>query len=187
MPAGLDANSGSLLKVIGDHHLQQQASIDITLPPGLLGRSIHAAWTPAATTLTGHASRYGLRLPLEQTHTILLLAPETMLQHLPLEHVFPPILANLSRAIKLCNDSEQLAISLQAERNQVMVQLTGRSASTRPCSMPCRLPCSTRTPADAIWVATRPFPARWACSQSTSSARRRRSMAGRTGQHVYPE
>jgi hypothetical protein len=32
-----------------------------------------------------------------------------MLQHMPLEHVFPPILANLSRAIKLCNDSEQLA------------------------------------------------------------------------------
>jgi PAS domain S-box-containing protein len=66
---------------------------------------------------------YGLRLPLEQTHTIMLLAPETMLQHMPLEHVFPPILANLSRAIKLCNDSEQLAINLQAERNQVMVQL----------------------------------------------------------------
>lgn len=122
---GPDASSGQLLKVIGDHHLQQQARQDIALPPGLLGRNIHAACDPALLAkLTGQPRyQYGLRLPLEQHYTILLLAPETMLQHLPLEHVFPPILSNLARAIKLCQDSEQLAEALQRERNQAKAEL----------------------------------------------------------------
>lgn len=122
---GTDAGSGKLLKVIGDHHLQQQAGQDIPLPPGLLGRNIHAACDPALLAqLTGQPRyQYGLRLPLEQHYSILLLAPVAMLQHLPLEHVFPPILSNLARAIKLCHDSEQLAEALQRERNQAKAEL----------------------------------------------------------------
>ena len=124
-PDGQNADSGTLLKVIGDHQLQQQSGRGIALPPVLLGRNIQAELSAdLLQRFTGEDRyHYGLRLPLDQGHTIMLLAPEIMLPQMPLEHVFPPILANLARAIKLCNDSEQLASKLQTERNQVMIQL----------------------------------------------------------------
>lgn len=123
--AGPDVSHGQLLKVIGDHQLQQQVGQLLSLPAGLLGHGIYAGFPqPLLESFTGQARyQYGLRLPLEQHHTILLLAPQPMLQQLPLEHVFPPVLSNLARAIKLCHDSEQLAASMQDERNQAKAAL----------------------------------------------------------------
>jgi PAS domain-containing protein len=122
-PDGLDANSGSLLKVIGDHQLQQQASIGIALPPGcwaatfrpnrrrllqrLPARTATVRPAPAAgTNPHHHAAGTGNHVAAHAAGTCVSAHP-----------------GQLSRAIKLCNDSEQLAINLQAERNQVMVQL----------------------------------------------------------------
>ncbi|PXX51257.1 HD domain-containing phosphohydrolase [Aquitalea magnusonii] len=124
-PLGLDAGHGRVLKVIGDHLLQQQQGEDIALPPGLLGRTIRSDLPQALLQDFTGQPRYqcGLRLPLDPQHTILLLAPTPLLQQLPLEHVFPPVLANLSRAIKLCQDSEQLAETMQRERNQAKAAL----------------------------------------------------------------
>ena len=124
-PEGVDACHGQLLKVIGDHILQQRGSQSMDLPAGLLGRSICSRFDlDILQRFTGQIRyQYGLRLPLQQHYTILLLAPAPMLQQLPLEHVFPPVLANLARAIKLCHDSEQLADTMQRERNQAKAEL----------------------------------------------------------------
>ncbi|WP_293762682.1 HD domain-containing phosphohydrolase [uncultured Aquitalea sp.] len=125
-PEGAATDYATLLKAIGDHALQQRAGERIAIPAGLLGKNIAPLdKAELLASLTGHDRyRFCLRLPVEQRYTILLLGLAPLSDNIPYDHVFPPVLANLSRAIQLCQDSERLAEAKEKEHRAMQAQLT---------------------------------------------------------------
>jgi len=119
--------AGSLAACIGDHRLLVRRGETVVLPAALLQGEV-ALLTEAGQLLTplfGEGGRYGcvLKLPIDRTATILLLAPQVPDSTLPLEAIFQPVLANLARAIMLCRNNDRLEAALISDRDRAQAEL----------------------------------------------------------------
>ncbi len=111
--------------VIGDHLLEQRSGQILELPATLTDNSIellNATALPADLNINGKY-HYCLKLPIDDTSLILLLSPHKPTSKLPLTQIFKPVLANLSRSILLCRNSEQLTRTLESDRDQARSDL----------------------------------------------------------------
>ncbi|MEN8177657.1 MAG: response regulator [Pseudomonadota bacterium] len=116
---------GRIANVIGDHLLEQRNGQLVELPTTSAGNTIELLeHTKLPADLNRNEKyRYCLQLPIDGTSTILLLSPHQPASKLPLTQIFKPVLANLSRAILLCRNSEQLTRTLESDRNQAVEAL----------------------------------------------------------------
>jgi PAS domain S-box-containing protein len=123
--AGANQVRGQLAAVIGDHVLQDQRGRTLELPSALLlGKVELLADSELLALLPGNRPfSHCLRLPVDGTTTILLLAPGSVTSDLPLTEVFQPVLRNLAKAIQLCRDSEQLTRALESDRDDARASL----------------------------------------------------------------
>ena len=123
--AGANQVRGQLAAVIGDHVLQDQRGRTLELPSALLlGKVELLADSELLALLPGNRPfSHCLRLPVDGTTTILLLAPGPVTSDLPLTEVFQPVLRNLAKAIQLCRDSEQLTRALESDRDDARASL----------------------------------------------------------------
>lgn len=103
-----------VIKAIGDEQLHQHQGQPLALPDWVVEGDECILRTPLP--LPGSRPYpFAYRLRIEGGYLMLLLSPNPELQGEHLCHLFSPILGNLARAIKLCRDSEQLALRQQAE------------------------------------------------------------------------
>ncbi|MBL3590001.1 MAG: response regulator [gamma proteobacterium endosymbiont of Lamellibrachia anaximandri] len=111
--------------VVGDHLLEQRSGQKVELPATLTDNSIellNATALPADLNIN-EKYHYCLKLPIDDTSLILLLSPHKPTSKLPLTQIFKPVLANLSRSILLCRNSEQLTRTLESDRDQARSDL----------------------------------------------------------------
>jgi PAS domain S-box-containing protein len=122
---GLAAGEAVLAAAIGDHLLRGRQGQRLNLPPDLLGGPIELISDAGRlAAIAGNRSyAYCLKLPLGSWGCMLLLGVEKTNSSLPLTEIFQPVLANLTRAIFLCRDSEQLASSLSDDRDRARAEL----------------------------------------------------------------
>lgn len=117
-PAGIAALSDSdgspprLRAAVGDHVLAEQLEENIALPAELLHGEVRLLDAPPV--LPG-APRYRacLCLPLDGAGVLLLLAAQRPPSELPLTAIFPPLVANLARAVLLCRSHEAMTAALR--------------------------------------------------------------------------
>lgn len=111
---------------IGDYELANLAGRSIRLPAALLeGRAevVEAAELLAQLPCEHNSYRVFLRLPIDHSGVILLLAPHEPHTELPLSHVFQPVMANLAKSILLCRSNDTLTAGLMAERDSAREEL----------------------------------------------------------------
>ncbi|MBL3526595.1 MAG: PAS domain S-box protein [gamma proteobacterium endosymbiont of Lamellibrachia anaximandri] len=116
---------GRITTVVGDHLLEQRSGQILELPAILTDNSIellNATVLPASLN-SNEKYHYCLKLPIDDTSLILLLSPHKPTSKLPLTQIFKPVLANLSRSILLCRNSEQLTHTLESDRDQARSDL----------------------------------------------------------------
>ncbi|MEN8167465.1 MAG: EAL domain-containing protein, partial [Pseudomonadota bacterium] len=114
-----------LTSVIGDHLLELRRGEQLELPTALTRNPIELLndSTLFAEINNRAKYRYCLKLPIDETGVILLLSPRMPASKLPLTQIFQPVLANLSRAILLCRNSERLTRTLETDRDQARAEL----------------------------------------------------------------
>ncbi|MDD5331139.1 MAG: EAL domain-containing protein [Sulfuricella sp.] len=113
--------SARLELALGDFELARHRGEALPLPAALVEGPASLVEDPALIgALPCRPRRYGvcLRLPVGARGVILLLAPELPDSDLPIEDIFQPVMANLSRAILLCHHNEAYANSLIADRDR---------------------------------------------------------------------
>ncbi len=118
--------SARLFVSLGDHHLAQQSGKRVNLPAGLLSSQVAMLSEPDLLKDFNPTRPYthALRLPISGDAVILLLSREPIGSELPLTYIFQPVLANLAKAIKLCENSELLQHTLEFDRDQARRDLT---------------------------------------------------------------
>ncbi|TAJ77552.1 MAG: EAL domain-containing protein [Gallionellaceae bacterium] len=106
---------------VGDYDLVGQTGRRIMLPCSLLCGTAARETGKAEllSTLTNTHIRYKtfLRLPIDGSGVIVLLAPETPATEQPLTQIFQPVLAHLDKAITLCRSNDAYTSGLISERN----------------------------------------------------------------------
>ncbi len=117
--------SATLEKAVGDYLLIDRCGSRVNLPAGLLGGKVELIDDPLLLRSFSRECiyRFGLRLPIDEGRTILLLSPAEPSCNLPLTQIFQPVLANLSKAIVLCRNNERLTNALTADRNDARAEL----------------------------------------------------------------
>ena len=120
-----EATYGCIVCVIGDHRLEQRIGQSIELPDSLLSRKIELLDDGSLPTDLNQGNKYHhyLKLPVDERNLILLLSPHIPTTALPLTQVFQPVLANLSKSILLCRNSEYLTHTLESDRDQARSDL----------------------------------------------------------------
>ncbi len=120
-----EAGWARVVLVIGDHVLARQQGREIEVPDRLLGVGVEMLEDAALLAGLGGSRAYthALKLPVDDACTILLLAPAMPCSDLPLTQIFHPVLTNLAKAMRLCQDSEALSRSLQSDRDQALAEL----------------------------------------------------------------
>ncbi len=93
---------------------------------------------------------YGLRLPVDEQCTILLLSPAPPSGDLPLTQLFQPVLANLAKALILCRNNEHLTRRLAGDRDDARAELA--VALTQSERERAYLDCLHDTIPDLVWV-----------------------------------
>ncbi len=115
----------TLLAAIGDYRLKPWVGHHLPLPPGLAdGKAqLFDAYPTLLSTLPLRQDYYrcALRLPIPNEGLILLLSPEPSNTGVPFAQIFQPIMANLSKAIQLCRNSEAYTTSLIADRDRARI------------------------------------------------------------------
>ena len=123
---GVERATGDLHAVVGDHVLLRSVRRLVVLPKALLeGPPRILEDADELSAINGSRSyRHGLRLPINGTGTILLLADRPIPGSEMLTQVLQPVLRNLNRAIGLCRDSEQLRRTLESDlaRSRALLQ-----------------------------------------------------------------
>ncbi len=120
-----DTIRGLLASVVGDHLLAKLTGTPVELPAELL-QGTTALQSDDRFVKAFPGSRpyhHCLRLPIDESGTLLLLSPLPLETDLPLTEIFQPVLRNLSRAIKLCRHSEQLTQRLESDRDHARSEL----------------------------------------------------------------
>lgn len=119
-----DANDEVQVRIdaaVGDYDLIAFVGQQITLKKSLLfGASVREIEKPEllASLSNAHTSyRTYLRLPIDGTGVIVLLAPELPDTDLPLTQMFQPVMSLLAKAILLCRSNDAYTSGLIAERN----------------------------------------------------------------------
>ena len=137
---------------IGDHLLSDRAGARINCPDGLLGPRVELLENPLLLrhlSLNRHYA-YGLRLPVDEQCTILLLSPTPPSGDLPLTQLFQPVLANLAKALILCRNNEHLTRRLAGDRDDARAELA--VALTQSERERAYLDCLHDTIPDLVWV-----------------------------------
>ncbi len=121
-----DDASARLFNCLGDHHLAQQSGMRMDLPEKLLDGQVAMISDPELLRVFNPAQpyRHALRLPISGEAAILLLSRVPIGSELPLTSIFQPVLANLAKAMKLCENSELLQHALEFDRDQARRDLT---------------------------------------------------------------
>jgi len=155
-PAGVvfvsDEGAARLEAAIGDHVLAGLCGQTFDLPAGLLAGKVELVSDGALLEALSldQTYRFGLRLPVDAQHVILLLSPETPASNLPLTQIFQPVLANLAKAITLCRNNERLTEALAADRDDARAELAVALAqSERERAF---LDCLNDAIPDLVWV-----------------------------------
>ena len=155
-PAGVvfvgDEGGARLEAAIGDHVLAGRCGQTFILPAGLLAGKVELVNNSAllAELSLDQTYRFGLRLPVDAGHVILLLSPEAPTDNLPLTQIFQPVLANLAKAITLCRNNERLTEALAADRDDARAELAVALAqSERERAF---LDCLNDAIPDLVWV-----------------------------------
>ncbi len=105
---------------VGDFELGEKVGHLMTLPAALLrGAAEMREDRGLLAALSGNNNSYStwLRLPINHTGVILLLAPDAVQTELPFTQIFQPLMANLAKAILLCRHHEAFTAGLVTERN----------------------------------------------------------------------
>lgn len=105
---------------IGDYELAAYNGKTVTIPAALLeGKTTLLEDPSLIKSLPCRKDYYSvtLRLPIDGSGVILLMAPALPATELPLTQIFQPIMSNLSKAILLCRRNEAYAAELIAEKN----------------------------------------------------------------------
>ncbi|MGR8929801.1 MAG: PAS domain S-box protein [Gammaproteobacteria bacterium] len=110
---------GRVAAAVGDHVLTELIDTVVEWPTDLLqGKAELIAKTNLLQAIHGsRAYIHCLRLPIDEQGTILLLSPQFFDKGLPLTQIFPPILGNFAKAIKLCRQSEELTQRIADDRD----------------------------------------------------------------------
>ena len=116
---------GRVAAVVGDHVLAELINSVVEWPTVLLqGKPELLVDKNELQTLHGSRAYVDcLRLPIDEQGTILLLSPQLFDKGLPLTQIFPPILRNLAKAIKLCRQSEELTQRITDDRDLARSEL----------------------------------------------------------------
>ena len=114
---GDGSTRGRLHAVIGDHSLLARNGSVLELPSALLAGPARTFDDAADLAPLGgsRAYRHGLRLPIGDTGTILLLCEVPVAGSDRLSQILQPVLRNFDRAIRLCRDSEKLTQTLESD------------------------------------------------------------------------
>ncbi|MBL8260299.1 MAG: diguanylate cyclase [Candidatus Competibacteraceae bacterium] len=124
-PEGAETEA-ELSAVVGDFGLSGLVGQRLRLPVALLHGPADIVRDDGllARLPVGHRRyRAGLRLPMPDDGTILLLTPELPEGRLPLTEVFQPVMANLAKAVLLCRNSEAYTDFLKSDRDQARAEL----------------------------------------------------------------
>ncbi len=106
---------------LGDYELGRRHGDALPLPVHLLRGPPSLVTDPtllAALPCRQHHYRACLRLPVGNRGVILLLSPTVPESDLPLEHIFQPVMANLAKAILLCQHNEAYTHALVSDRDR---------------------------------------------------------------------
>ncbi len=111
------AARGRLHAVIGDHGILARRGSVLELPAPLLVGPARLVDDATELATLGGSRRYGhgLRLPVGQSGTILLLSEVPVAGSDLLSQILQPVLRNFDRAIRLCRDSEALKQTLESD------------------------------------------------------------------------
>jgi len=137
---------------IGDGLLSDRAGVRFNCPDGLLGPRAELLDSPPLLHPLSPDQRYayGLRLPVDEQCTILLLSPASPSDDLPLTQVFQPVLTNLAKALILCRANEDLTRRLASDRDDARAELA--VALTQSERERAYLDCLHDTIPDLVWV-----------------------------------
>ncbi len=112
----------TLAAAIGDYRLKEYVGQPLSLPSALVEGTaqLFDADRRLLAPLPLRQDYYHcvLRLPIPGEGVILLLSPEPSNPDIPFAHIFPPIMANLGKALRLCRNNEAYTSSLIADRDQ---------------------------------------------------------------------
>jgi len=111
---GQETKAVTVTMAIGDHILAGYTGKPLSLPGVLLERGIALVDQPDLLPSSQASRKYThcLRLPVDDTYAILLMAPDKVVSDLPLTQVFQPVLKNLAKAVILCRNNEEYVLSL---------------------------------------------------------------------------
>ncbi len=116
---------------VGDYDLAGKVGQRIVLPQALLcGTSVRETGQSGLLSALTSDIRYKsfLRLPIDGSGVIILLAPETPATEQPLTQMFQPVLGHLAKAILLCRSNDAYTSGLVSERN-LLAQIYASSYS----------------------------------------------------------
>jgi hypothetical protein len=144
--------SAKLEMAIGDRDLADRVGTRLNCPDGLLGPLVELLDSPPVLHPLSLDQRYvfGLRLPVDEQCTILLLSPVPPSSDLPLTQIFQPVLANLAKALILCRANEDLTRRLASDRDDARAELA--VALTQSERERAYLDCLHDTIPDLVWV-----------------------------------
>lgn len=133
--------------VIGDHVLSKNCGKRVSVPATLLpgGMALLSIPDIVGPPQTGRAYHHALRLPIDGSNTIILLAPSLPKNDIPLGQIFQPVLKNLARAMVLCRHSEQYIKSLTEARAQAEASNLAKSTFLANMSHEIRTPLNAIT------------------------------------------
>lgn len=111
----------TLITAIGDYRIKARVGHTLPLPRDLVDGKAELLDTDrtllATLPLRQDYYRCALRLPIPGEGLILLLSPEPSNTNVPFARIFEPIMANLSKALRLCRNNEAYTASLIADRD----------------------------------------------------------------------
>lgn len=112
-----------LAAAIGDHRLLDHVDEELVLPRDLTEGPTEQFTVTSLHDLPVHQDHYHevIRLPVPDFGTILLFSSEKMDSDIPFTEIFKPVLGNLSKTIRLCQNNEMYTNSLLAERDAVIM------------------------------------------------------------------